>query len=73
VFIIKIKGKEKDLKTLQRSSLNPTLDLTDRSVGIYSIPLKITLDERFELIGEYIYEVNISLLEPDETEEPEEP
>jgi hypothetical protein len=31
------------------------------------------LDEKFELIGEYIYEVNISLLEPDETEEPEEP
>lgn len=70
-FVIKIKGKEKDLKALQRSSLNPTLDLTDRSVGIYSIPLKITLDEKFELIGEYIYEVNISLLEPDETEEPE--
>lgn len=68
VFVVKIKGKEKDLKTLQRSSLNPTLDLTDRGVGIYSIPLKITLDDRFELIGEYIYEVNISLLEPDETE-----
>lgn len=71
-FVIKIKGKERDLKALQRSSLNPTLDLTGRSVGIYNIPLKITLDDNFELIGEYIYEVNISLLEQEVPETGEE-
>lgn len=68
-FVIKVKGKAKDLETLQRSSLNPTLDLTDRNVGIYNIPLKVTLGNEFELIGEYIYEVNISLLELPETQD----
>lgn len=67
-FVIKIKGKAKDLESLQRSTLNPTLDLTDRNVGIYNIPLKVTLGDEFDLIGEYIYEVNISLIEPEETQ-----
>lgn len=67
---IKIKGKEADLKNLQRSSLNPILDLTGNSVGIYYIPLMISLDEKYVLVGEYIYEVNISLIDTVVTENP---
>ncbi len=66
-FTIKIKGKAKDLENLQRNSLNPTINLTGYSVGVYSIPLKITDVGGFKLIGEYNYSVNITLLDEEPT------
>jgi len=60
-YTISIKGKAKDLDGLQRSSLNPTIDVLGRSEGAYKIPLTVTVPADSILIGEYFYDVTITI------------
>lgn len=73
-FNIDIKGKASDLANLSVSSLGLTLDLTDKGVGEYILPLEFkNIDNnKFTVIGEYVCTVKIAEnIEP--TQAPETP
>ena len=61
-FTVAIKGKAADLANLSVSSLGPTIDLTDRGVGEYILPLEFAdIDSnKFTVIGEYVCSVKIA-------------
>lgn len=61
-FTVAIKGKAADLAKLSVSSLGPTIDLTDRGVGEYILPLEfVDIDSnKFTVIGEYVCSVKIA-------------
>lgn len=70
-FVLQIQGKAEDLKTVTLASLLPYIDLKDKTVGEYKIPVQFTLDrEKFTLVGnqEFLIDVVISNL-PEPTPE----
>ncbi len=64
-IVIRIKGKEEDLKSITLATLLPYIDLKDKTVGEYKIPVRFTLDtEKFMLVDneEFLIDVVISNL-----------
>lgn len=73
-FTVSIKGKASDLASLSIASLEPILDLTNKGVGEYIIPLEFMNinKEKFTIIGEYVCAVKIEeYIEP--TSSPSQP
>lgn len=60
-FNVEIKGKAADLNNLSVSSLGPELDLTDKGVGEYILPLEFKGIDRtkYTIIGDYTCLVKI--------------
>ena len=60
-FNVKIKGKAADLNNLSVSSLSPELNLTDKGVGEYILPLEFKgIDStKYTIIGDYTCSVKI--------------
>ena len=58
---MEIKGKAADLNNLSVSSLGPELDLTDKGVGEYILPLEFKGIDRtkYTIIGDYTCLVKI--------------
>ncbi|MBE7057628.1 MAG: hypothetical protein E7387_00805 [Ruminococcaceae bacterium] len=61
-FDVKIKGKAADLANLSVSSLGPEIDLTDKGVGEYILPLEFTAidNAKYTVIGDYTCSVKIA-------------
>lgn len=63
-FSIRVKGKAEDLDGHSAPLLGAVLDLTERGVGEYRIPLEFTFTnietDKFTVIGEYVCTVTIS-------------
>ena len=61
-FDVKIKGKASDLANLSVSSLSPEIDLTNKGVGEYILPLKFeAIDKsKYTVIGDYKCNVKIA-------------
>ena len=61
-FNVQIKGKANDLANLSVSSLGPEINLTDKGVGEYVLPLEFkSIDStKYTIIGEYTCSVKIA-------------
>ena len=61
-FDVKIKGKAADLANLSVSSLSPEINLTDKGVGEYILPLEFkAIDKsKYTVIGDYTCSVKIA-------------
>ena len=56
-------GLQEDLDTLEDTSLQPSMDVTDLDPGVYSAELTFQLDEGFDLEGYTEFQVTVSLKE----------
>lgn len=61
-IIVKVKGKAEDIADLKLSSMRPTLDMSGKE-GIYRMQsVEFDLPEGITLIGEYLADIEISLI-----------
>ena len=61
-YRISVKGRREDMDQFLLASAVPTLDLENRTVGVYNIPLTFgALDTyKYTVVGEYVFTVTIS-------------
>ena len=59
-ILVGIKGRQKELESLNITSLKPTVDVSRLTEGTYKLPLKFTLPGELKLTEEQIVEIEIS-------------